>query len=82
MHRSVEILIGRLVTDDEFRAEYRRNPHAVLAGVATLGLELNPGEVRALLGTDLSVWDRVAGEIDPRLRKAALRADKTGPEAS
>ncbi len=82
MHRSVEILIGRLVTDDEFRAQYRRDPCAVLASVGRLGLELTAGEVRALLDTDLSLWDRVAGEIDARLRKARLAPEEYGPEAS
>ena len=74
VHRSVEILIGRLVTDDEFRAEYRRDPHALLSSVGNLGLELSAGEVRALLRTDLSLWERIANEIDPRLRKASLAA--------
>lgn len=81
MHRSVEILIGRLVTDDEFRAEYRRDPRAVLANIGKLGLELHAGEVRALLDTDVSLWDRVARAIDARLRKASLATGENGPEA-
>lgn len=79
MHRSVEVLIGRLATDDEFRAEYRRDPRAALAKVGRLGLELSAGEVRALLDTDMSVWDRVAHEIDTRLRKAQLAPGKNEP---
>lgn len=82
MHRSVEILIGRLVTDDAFRKEYRRDPHATLAAVVQLGLELSASEARALIRTDQSLWDRVAGEIDPQLRKASLATGEHGPELS
>lgn len=73
MHRSIEILIGRLVTDEEFRRAFRRNPRAALANASAWGLELTKGEVGALLDTDHLLWDRVAQELDARLQKASLR---------
>ncbi len=73
MHRSIEILIGRLVTDEDFRAAFRRDPRAALASAHTWGLELSVGEVGALLETDRTLWDRVAAELDARLQKASLR---------
>lgn len=82
MHRSVEILIGRLVTDDEFRAAYCRDPRGVLSGIGALGLELSVSEMRALLDTNVAVWERVAGDIDARLRKAHLPTGRNEPQSS
>lgn len=73
MHRSIEILIGRLVTDEDFRAAFRRDPRAALVKASAWGLELSVGEVGALLDTDRTLWDRVARELDARLQKASLR---------
>lgn len=77
MHRSIEILIGRLVTDEEFRVAFRRDPRAALADADAWGLELTASEVRALLATDHLLWDRVAEQVDARLQKASLRTPST-----
>ena len=73
MHRSIEILIGRLVTDEEFRLAFQRDPRAALTNASAWGLELTRGEMSALLDTDHQLWDRVAQELDARLQKASLR---------
>jgi hypothetical protein len=73
VQRSIEILIGRLVTDEDFRAAFRRDPRAALNNASVWGLELSAGEVAALLDTDHTLWDRVARELDARLQKASLR---------
>jgi hypothetical protein len=73
VHRSIEILIGRLVTDEEFRRAFRRNPGTALARASAWGLELTESEVGALLDTDHLLWDRVAQQLDARLQKASLR---------
>ena len=73
MHRSIEIVIGRLVTDEDFRSAFRRDARAALANASTWGLELSVSEVVALLDTDRTLWDRVAEEVDARLQKASLR---------
>jgi putative modified peptide len=70
--RNVEALIGRLATDEEFRARFRSNARAA---VVQTGLTLTPTEIDALLQTDPSLWDQVAAAIDPRLQKIALAAD-------
>jgi len=72
VHRSIEILIGRLVTDEDFRAAFRRDPRTALANASMWGLELTAGEVVALLATDRTLWDRMAKELDARLQKASL----------
>ena len=71
MHRSIEIILGRLVTDAEFRAAFTKDPRATLDRASRWGLELTSGEIRALLATDPSLWIRVADELDSRLKKAS-----------
>jgi hypothetical protein len=71
-HRVVELLIGRLITDEQFRADFTRNPEALLLGLKDHGFDLSPTEIAALAGTDTAVWDRAAEQLDPRLMKLAL----------
>ena len=73
MQRSIEILIGRLITDEDFRRAFQIDPLATLAAAAEWGLALSPLEVRALLATDHALWDRVADEVDDRLQKASFK---------
>ena len=72
MQRSIEILIGRLITDEDFRRSFMRDPHGTLQRAAGLGLNVSPGEMHALLATDSTLWDRVANQVDARLQKASL----------
>ncbi|MEZ5289684.1 MAG: Os1348 family NHLP clan protein [Vicinamibacterales bacterium] len=78
-HRSIEMLIGRLVTDERFRAAFVANPEATLFSLRELGLDLSPTEVAALVNTDPAVWARAADELDPRLQKATLTRDSRTP---
>lgn len=73
--RIIEMLIGRLVTDEQFRFEFVANPEATLLGLRELGLELSPIEIAALVRTDPTVWIRAAEALDPRLQKARLTSD-------
>ncbi len=71
--RSIEILIGRLVTDEAFRAAFIVDPAGTLQRFAESGHELTAVERAALARTPSDVWSRIAGQIDPRLQKARLR---------
>ena len=71
--RSIEILIGRLMTDEAFRFAFRRDAMTALTGFMESGYELTPVEVAALCATPASVWEQVARHIDPRLQKVSLR---------
>ena len=71
--RSIEMVIGRLVTDEEFRATFLRDPHEALAQLLERGTHLTHAEIAALVAMDTEFWDRVADEIDPRLQKANLK---------
>jgi hypothetical protein len=70
--RSVEVVIGRLVTDEGFRAMFMRDPDATLTQIVEWGYDLTPVEIAALEATDRALWTRTAEHIDPRLQKVSL----------
>ncbi len=71
--RSIEVFIGRLITDEGFRETFIANaPDAVRAFIDT-GHELTAVEIAALLATRADFWERVADQVDPRLQKACLQ---------
>ena len=74
--RSIEVLIGRLITDEAFRAAFRRNAAVALTGFIESGYELTGLEIAALCATAIEVWEYVAEHIDPRLQKASLTSEE------
>lgn len=71
--RSIEILIGRLVTDESFRLAFCKDGGTTLAEFIESGSELTALEIAALSTTPARFWKRIARQIDPRLQKASLR---------
>jgi hypothetical protein len=68
------VFIGRLMTDEEFRAAFIVNaPDAVRAFIET-GCDLTTVEVTALLAMPADFWEQVADQVDPRLQKASLHS--------
>jgi hypothetical protein len=72
--RNVELLIGRLLTDDELRGQFVRDPRQVIEEFMRQGWELTPGECEALASTDTKAWADMAARIPSRLRRCNLRA--------
>jgi hypothetical protein len=72
-HRIIEILIGRLITDEQFRHEFLDAPERTLFSLRDQGLELSRTEISALVNTDPMLWARTADRLDPRLQKASLK---------
>jgi hypothetical protein len=72
--RNIEMLIGRLITDERFRTEFIEDPEATLKRLGDRGLELTGTEIAALASTDPALWIRTADAIDPRLQKASLKS--------
>jgi hypothetical protein len=72
--RIVEMLIGRLITDEQFREKFLHAPEKTLLDLCDRGLDLSKTEIAALMNTDPSIWARAAGALDPRLQKASLKA--------
>ena len=71
--RHIELLIGRLVTDEAFRASFLSDPAAELERLAASGYELTPVEIDALRNVRSELWSSIADQLDPRLQKASLR---------
>ena len=70
--RSIEILIGRLITDEAFRDAFFIDQRQALGRFHESGYELTPIELVAVLATPIEVWRRAAEHIDPRLQKVDL----------
>ena len=82
--RAVEIVLGRLATDEEVRRRFIEAPHSALRELKASGIELSVVEIAALESLDPLDIARFARALDPRLQKAVLvarRADATEEEA-
>lgn len=73
------MLIGRLITDEQFRAEFLDAPERTLLAMCERGLDLSRTEIAALVDTDPALWARAADALDPRLQKASLRNEARIP---
>ena len=74
--RSIEILIGRLLTDEALREEFLMNTSRALQMVCEAGHELTPVEISAVLAMPSGLWPEVAKQIDPRLQNAKAITNK------
>ena len=70
---SVEIVIGKLATDEEFRRRFEDRRQETLLELVAAGLHLTPVELRALIDLDFGACRRFANRLDPRLQKVRLR---------
>ena len=75
--RSVEQVIGRLATDEDFRRRFQEDRTGVLRDAIASGLPLTPVEIKALVDLDFSACWRFAHRLDPRLQKISLRKPVT-----
>jgi len=64
----VQLVIGRLVADEDFRQRFQAHAHESLAKLCEQGVDLNDAEVAAFLETDSQLWSTMAQQIDRRLR--------------
>ena len=71
----VQLVIGRLITDEEFRRGFNERGGDYLAGLRERGVDLNEVETAALLEADPRLWSRMATRIDRRLRKGGGRSE-------
>lgn len=72
--RAIEMLIGRLITDEDFRRAFEKDPKQTLIDLCDLGVELTETEIASLVNTDPALWERAAGSVDPRLQKVSLKS--------
>jgi hypothetical protein len=71
--KTVEIVLGKLVTDEEVRRRFRAAPLEVLESVRRAGCDLSAVETVALRSLDPAALERFALSLDPRLQKASLQ---------
>ena len=76
-HKSVEIVIGRLLTDETLRTHFIADPATTLHSLREAGLDLNPGEIEALLEMPIETWPALADWVHPRLQKIAMKGDRS-----
>jgi hypothetical protein len=72
--RSIEVLIGRLITDEAFRDAFLANRVFALRAFIETGHELTSVEVSAIQATPVTLWQIAADQVDPRLQRAKLSA--------
>jgi hypothetical protein len=73
--RTIEMLIGRLITDERFREEFLEAPERTLLLLMDQGADLSRTEIAALVATDPRLWARAAEALDPRLQKVCLTSE-------
>ena len=74
--RTIERVIGRLLTDEELRHEFTRSPRRTLAELVEQGWDLSRLEVDALLAIEIALWSETAVRIDSRrLQRRASNLD-------
>jgi hypothetical protein len=72
MQRTVQLIIGQILTDEEFRSAFLERPIETLDSLRERGLELTSVEVDALTKTDPRLWECAAERVDPRLQRCRL----------
>ena len=70
--RTVQLIVGQILTDEEFRSDFLERPIETLTSVRDRGLELTNTEVDALAETDPRFWAVGAEWIDERLQRCRL----------
>jgi putative modified peptide len=70
--RTVERVIGRLVTDEAFRRRFAKSPESALREATGWCAELTASEVESLAAIDVAVVEQFADALDPRLQKADI----------
>jgi hypothetical protein len=77
--KCVEMIFGKLATDEEMRRRFEADPLGTLAVLAERGLELTRAECEAIVATKTELFTRLSEAIDPRLQKASLSTDPRVP---
>ena len=73
--KTVQLLIGRLLTDEELRVRFVRQPLETLVALRDQGVELTRNEIEALVETDRKLWASAAERIHSRLQRCTLMGE-------
>lgn len=72
--KTVQLVIGWLLTDEDLRLRFAERPLETLTEVREQGYELTGDEIDALVRSDPGVWPSMARRIHPRLQRCSLRS--------
>ena len=70
--RTVQLIVGQILTDEEFRSDFLEEPYETLKALRDRGFELSNVEIDALARTDRRLWTVGAEWIDGRLQRCRL----------
>jgi hypothetical protein len=73
--KTVQLIIGRLITDEEYRLGFLHDPRGTLIALRDRGVELTRGEIDALVRTEPTLWTDASERIDAHLQKSRLDRD-------
>jgi hypothetical protein len=72
--KTVQLIIGRLLTDEDLRACFVERPRDTLSELRQQGFDLSDDEIDALARSDARAWPRMASRIHPRLQRSSMRS--------
>ena len=72
--RTVQFIIGQILTDEELRTQFLERPTDTLEGLREKGFDLSYAEVQAIARTDARLWRWGVQWLDPRLQRCRLIA--------
>jgi hypothetical protein len=70
--RTVQFIIGQLLTDEELRTQFLEKPTDTLEGLREKGFDLSRAEVDAIAHTDARLWRWGVRWLDSRLQRCRL----------
>ena len=70
--RTVQLIIGQILTDEEFRSDFLEQPLETLISLRERGVDLTHVEIDALVQTDRRFWLIGAERVDARLQRCRL----------
>ena len=72
--KTVQLVIGRILTDEEFRATFLERPTDTLISLRDQGYALTNDEIAALVRTDARLWRRGSKWVDAELQRCRLKS--------
>jgi hypothetical protein len=71
-HKTVQLVIGWLLTDEDLRHRFIERPRQTLTELREQGYEFTAAEFEALLLCDPAMWASTAERIHPDLKRVSL----------
>jgi hypothetical protein len=71
-YRTVQLVIGQILTDEELREKFLDEPLETLTTLRDNGVDLTKSEIDALLVTDPRLWHAGSRWLDSRLQRCRL----------